>query len=168
MEITKKELVKFKERKFPEKICFKPIGIIHTPFKTLKGIPIQSSMSDVEGTIVIFPDYQSGLKDLSGFSHIYCLYFFDMVKLPVPLLSKPFLDNELKGVFAIRTPFRPNPIGLSILQILEIKEHKITVNNVDILDKTPILDLKPYVPYFDNIKTDKIGWLNGKIQKKSS
>ena len=168
MEITKRELVNFKERKFPERICFTPIGIIHTPFKTLKGIPIQSSMSDVQGTIEIFSEYQSGLKDLSGFSHMYCLYYFDMVKIPVPLLSKPFLDNELKGVFSIRTPFRPNPIGLSILQILEIKEHNITVKNVDILDKTPILDLKPYVPYFDNIKTNKIGWLHGKIQKKSS
>ncbi len=168
MEITKRELIDFKQRKFPEKICFKPIGIIHTPFKILKGIPIQSSLSDAKGTIEIFPEYKSGLKELSGFSHIYCLYFFDMVKLPVPLQSKPFLDNELKGVFAIRTPFRPNPIGLSILQILEIKEHKIQVNNVDILDKTPILDLKPYVPYFDNIETEKIGWLNGKIKKKVS
>lgn len=168
MEITNRELIDFKQRKFPEKICFKTIGIIHTPFKTLKGIPIQSSMSDEKGMIEVFSEYQSCLKDLSGFSHIYCLYFFDMVKLPVPLQSKPFLDNEIKGVFAIRTPFRPNPIGLSILQILEIKENKIKVNNVDILDNTPLLDLKPYVPHFDNIKTKKIGWLKGKIKKKFS
>ncbi len=115
MEITNKEIIDIEKRKFPEEICFKPIGIIHTPFKSLKGIPIQPSMSDAKGTIEIFPEYKSGLKDLSEFSHIYCLYFFDMVKLPVPLQSKPFLDNELKGVFTIRTPFRPNPIGLSIL-----------------------------------------------------
>jgi len=168
MEITKRELVDFKERKFPERICFKPIGIIHTPFKNLKGIPIQSSMSKKEGIIEVFPKYQSGLKDLSGFSHIYCLYYFDMVKLPVPLQSKPFLDNQLKGVFAIRTPFRPNPIGFSILKILDIKDNKIEVKNVDILDKTPLLDLKPYVPYFDNIDTNEIGWLNGKIMEKES
>lgn len=168
MEIIKRELIDFKERKFHEEICFKPIGIIHTPFKTLKGITIQSSMSDAKGTIEIFSEYKSGLKDLSGFSHIYCLYFFDMVKLPVPLQSKPFLDNELKGVFAIRTPFRPNPIGLSILQILKIEENRIHVDNVDILDGTPILDLKPYVVQFDNIKTTKIGWLEGKIKKRLS
>jgi len=165
MEITKRELINFKDRKFPDKICFNPIGIIHTPFKSLKGIPIQSSVSNEKGIIEIFHEYQSGLKDLSGFSHIYCLYFFDMVKIPVPLQSKPFLDDHLKGVFAIRTPFRPNPIGLSILQLLDIKENKIRVSNVDILDGTPILDLKPYVPQFDNIKTNKIGWLKGKIKK---
>ena len=91
-----------------------------------------------------------------------------MVKQPVPLQSKPFLDNEVKGVFAIRTPFRPNPIGLSILEIIGIKENKIEVNNVDILDNTPLLDLKPYTPQFDNFKTTKIGWLKGKIKKKVS
>ena len=168
MEITKRELIDFKERKFPEKICFKPIGIIHTPFKNLKGIPIQSFMSDTEGTIEIFSEFLPGLKDLSGFSHIYCLYYFDMVKLPVPLQSKPFLDNKIRGVFATRTPFRPNPIGISILQILEIKGNKIEVYNADILDNTPLLDLKPYVSHFDNIKTKKIGWLKGKIEKKVS
>ena len=162
MEITNKEIIDIEKRKFPEEICFKPIGIIHTPFKSLKGIPIQPSMSDAKGTIEIFPEYKSGLKDLSEFSHIYCLYFFDMVKLPVPLQSKPFLDNELKGVFTIRTPFRPNPIGLSILQILKIEENRIHVDNVDILDGTPILDLKPYVAQFDNNKKTKIGWLEGK------
>ena len=91
-----------------------------------------------------------------------------MVKLPVPLQSKPFLDNEKRGVFAIRTPFRPNPIGISILEIIEIRENMIHVSNVDMLDKTPILDLKPYVSQIDNIETKKIGWLEGKIQKKVS
>jgi tRNA-Thr(GGU) m(6)t(6)A37 methyltransferase TsaA len=168
MEITKRELIKFKERKFPKEICFSPIGLIHTPFKNLKGIPIQSSISDAKGIIEIFPEYQAGLKDLSGFSHTYCLYYFDIVKLPVPLQSKPFLSDHKKGVFAIRSPFRPNPIGLSIFKILNIEENKMHVKNVDTLDKTPILDLKPYVPKFDNIETNKIGWLQGKIKKKAS
>ncbi|MFW9771308.1 MAG: tRNA (N6-threonylcarbamoyladenosine(37)-N6)-methyltransferase TrmO [Candidatus Thorarchaeota archaeon] len=168
MEITKREIIQFKERKFPDRICFKPIGVIHSQFKNLKGIPIQSSMSDATGTIEIFPEYKLGLKDLSEFSHIYCLYFFDMVKPPVPIQSKPFLDDELRGVFAIRTPFRPNPIGLSILELLEIVDNKIKVNNVDILDNTPILDIKPYVPNFDNIETTKIGWLESKVRKKTS
>ncbi|MFX1366156.1 MAG: tRNA (N6-threonylcarbamoyladenosine(37)-N6)-methyltransferase TrmO [Promethearchaeota archaeon] len=168
MEIKERELISFKERKFPKEICFKPIGIIHTPFKTLKSIPIQSVMSNQQGTIEIFHKFKSSLKDLLGFSHIYSLYFFDMVKLPVPLQSKPFLDNDVKGVFATRTPFRPNPIGISILKILDIKENIIEVNNVDILDGTPILDLKPYIPQFDNVKTKKIGWLKGKIKYKVS
>jgi tRNA-Thr(GGU) m(6)t(6)A37 methyltransferase TsaA len=168
MEITKKEIIDLKDRKFPEKVCFKPIGIIHTPFNSIKGIPIQSSMSNIKGIIEIFTEYQAGIKDLSGFSHIYCLYFFDMIKLPVPLQSKPFLSDEKKGVFAIRTPFRPNPIGLSIFEILKIEENKIHVRNVDTLDKTPILDLKPYVPKFDEIKTNKMGWLEGKIKTKYS
>ena len=163
MEIMNRELIDLKDRKFPEDICFKPIGIIHTPFKTLKGIPNQSGISTAKGTIEIFSKYKTGLKDLSEFSHLYCLFFFDMVKLPVPLQSKPFLDNEKRGVFAIRTPFRPNPLGLSILEIIEISDNIIHVKNVDILDKTPILDLKPYIPHFDNVKTKKIGWLKGKI-----
>ncbi|MFW9865099.1 MAG: tRNA (N6-threonylcarbamoyladenosine(37)-N6)-methyltransferase TrmO [Candidatus Thorarchaeota archaeon] len=164
----KRELINLEDRKFPDEICFKPIGIIHTPFKSLKGIPIQSSMSDVEGIIEIFPNFVDGLKDLSGFSHLYCVYFFDMVKLPVPLQSKPFLSNEEKGVFAIRTPFRPNPIGISILEIINIDENIVKVKNVDILDGTPLLDLKPYVSQMDNVKSRKIGWLEGRIKDKVS
>ena len=166
MEIMSRELIDHNERIIPEKVCFRPIGIIHTPFKSLKGIPIQFAVSLVKGKIEIFSEFKAGLKDLSEFSHLYCLFFFDMVKLPVPLQSKPFLDNEKRGVFAIRTPFRPNPIGISILEIIEIRDNMIHVNNVDILDKTPILDLKPYVPQFDRVETKKIGWLKGKIQRK--
>ncbi|MFX1345417.1 MAG: tRNA (N6-threonylcarbamoyladenosine(37)-N6)-methyltransferase TrmO [Promethearchaeota archaeon] len=168
MEITKREIIDIDDRKFPEEICFKPIGVIHTPFKSLKGIPIQSTMSTTKGTIEIFPEYVAGLKDLSGFSHIYCVFFFDMVKLPVPLQSKPFLVNEKKGVFAIRTPFRPNPIGLSILKVLKISENNIYIDNIDILDQTPVLDIKPYVSQYDNVKSTKIGWLKGRIKKRVS
>ena len=168
MEILKRELIEFEDRKFPEEVCFKPIGIIRTQFKNLKGIPIQFSLSEAKGIIEVFPEYVAGLKDLSGFSHLYCLYFFDLVKQPVPLQSKPFLSDDIKGVFAIRTPFRPNPIGLSILGILNIKGNEISVNNVDILDNTPVLDLKPYVSKFDNIRTKRIGWLKGNIKQKTS
>ena len=169
MEITKREIYDIKERKFPEKkICFEPIGIIHSPFSSLKGIPIQSSQSEYIGKIEIFTKFISALKDLEGFSHIYCLYYFDMVKLPVPLQSKPFLVNEVKGVFATRTPFRPNPIGLSILELLEIRGNFILVKNVDIIDKTPLIDIKPYVSQFDSIQTTKIGWLQGHVKKKTS
>lgn len=168
MEIMKNNMIKFKDRIFPKKICFIPIGIIHSEFKSLKGIPIQFSMSESKGTIEIFPRYSEGLKDLEGFSHIYCIYYFDMVKLTVPLLSKPFLHDKNVGVFSMRTPFRPNPIGLSVFEIIEIKNNKIDVNNVDLLDQTPILDIKPYVYDFDSKKSFKHGWLEGKIRKMTS
>jgi len=168
MEISKREVKDFKERKFPDQVCFKPIGVIHTPFKTLNGIPIQSVMSDEKGIIEIFEEYHPALKDLDGFGYIYCLYLFDMVKLPVPLQSKPFLDDDIKGVFAIRSPFRPNPIGISILKLLKIEGNEIHVSDVEMLDKTPILDIKPYIPEVDTRVTDKIGWLKGKIRKKTS
>ncbi|MHA1149336.1 MAG: tRNA (N6-threonylcarbamoyladenosine(37)-N6)-methyltransferase TrmO [Promethearchaeota archaeon] len=168
MEIEKKELINLKDRKFPEEIILKPIGIIHTPFQGIKGIPIQPSMSDSKGSIEIFPEFAPALKDLEGFQYIYCIYYFDLVKLPVPLQSKPFLVNEKKGVFAIRTPFRPNPIGLSVLEIISINKDIININNVDILDQTPVLDIKPYVPDFDHRETKQIGWLKGNIKDHKS
>jgi len=168
MEITNGNLKSFKNRKFPQKVCFKPIGVIHSPFKDLKGIPIQSTMSEIKGEIEIFSQYTDGLKDLKAFSHIFCLYVFDMVRLPVPLQSKPFLEDKIKGVFSIRTPFRPNPIGLSILEIIRLKQNIIYVNNLDILDKTPVIDIKPYIPQFDFRDTDKIGWLKDNIRNKTS
>ncbi|MFX1572401.1 MAG: tRNA (N6-threonylcarbamoyladenosine(37)-N6)-methyltransferase TrmO [Promethearchaeota archaeon] len=167
MEITIREIYPFKERTFPDKICFEPIGIIHTPFKSLKGIPIQFSISKYEGEIEVFTKFTPALRDLDGFSHFYCLYYFDMVKLPVPLQSKLFLENDIKGVFAIRTPFRPNPIRLSILEVLEIKKYFNHIKNVDILIKTPRIDIKPYASLFDSVQSTKIGWLKGKIMKKT-
>ncbi len=168
MEISKRELIGFKDRKFPENICFRPIGMVNSPFTDLTGIPIQPSMSNAKGSIEVFKQYQNALKDLGGFSYIYCIYFFDMVKLPVPLQSKPFLKDEKMGVFAIRTPFRPNPIGISVLELTKIKDNTIFVKNLDILDRTPVIDIKPYDPQFDNRETGKIGWLEGNIRRKVS
>ncbi|MHA1294582.1 MAG: tRNA (N6-threonylcarbamoyladenosine(37)-N6)-methyltransferase TrmO [Promethearchaeota archaeon] len=168
MEILKREIIDIKERKFPKQICYRPIGIIHSPFKSLKGIPIQSSMSNSEGIIEIFPEFQPALKDLNNFSYIFCIYHFDLVKLPIPLQSKPFLDDNVRGVFAIRTPFRPNPIGVSIFELKKISNNKIYVKNIDVLDRTPILDIKPYIPQFDKRESAKVGWLKGKIKFKTS
>ena len=168
MEISERELISFKERKFPEKICFRPIGMVNSPFTDLTGIPIQPSMSNAKGSIEVFKQYQDALKNLDGFSHIFCVYFFDMVKLPVPLQSKPFLKDEKMGVFAIRTPFRPNPIGISVLELMKIKNNTLFVKNLDILDRTPVIDIKPYIPQFDNRETGKIGWLEGNIKRKVS
>lgn len=168
MEILKRELKNFKKRKFPAKICFQPVGLVHSEFKKLNEIPIQYSLSHGKGTLEIFPKYRDALKDLEGFSHLICLYYFDMVKQPVPLLSKPFLDENIHGVFAIRTPFRPNPIGFSVFKIIKINNEEITVENIDVLDKTPILDIKPYIPQFDAVSAFKIGWIENKIQPKCS
>jgi len=168
MEIMKREVIDLKDRKFPEQVCFKPIGIIHTEFKTLKGIPIQFGQSESKGTIEIFPEYIPALKDLDDFSHAYCLYLFDIVKLPVPLQSKPFLDDKEHGVFAIRTPFRPNPIGLSIFEIKSIENGKVIVKNVYVFYNIHLLDIKPYIPQFDARDAKKIGWVQGKIKTKLS
>ncbi|MBD3213458.1 MAG: tRNA (N6-threonylcarbamoyladenosine(37)-N6)-methyltransferase TrmO [Candidatus Lokiarchaeota archaeon] len=168
MDIHARDLHKLEGRTPTNDISLKPIGIFHSPLKTLKGIPIQFTMSDVKGKIEIFDKYTRGLKDLDGFSHIYCIYFFDLVKLPVPLQSKPFLDKDEKGVFSTRTPFRPNPIGLSILELEKIEKNQIFIKNADILDKTPVLDIKPYLNEFDSIKSTKSGWLAGKVRKKLS
>jgi len=160
MGFTKRKVKNIKTRNFPEEICFKPIGIIYTPFKSMAGVPRQSSISDVEGTIEIFENYERGLKDLEGFSHIYCLYYFDLIKLPVPLHSRSFSSSEKKGVFAIRTPFRPNPIGLSIFEVISVKRNIIYIKGVDVIDRTPVLDIKPYVSEFDVRSHTKNGWLN--------
>jgi tRNA-Thr(GGU) m(6)t(6)A37 methyltransferase TsaA len=161
MGFTKRKVKNIKSRNFPEEICFKPIGIIYTPFKSMAGVPRQSSISDVEGTIEIFENYERGLKDLEGFSHIYCLYYFDLIKPPVPLQSRSFSSSEKKGVFAIRTPFRPNPIGLSIFELINVKRNIIHIKGVDAIDRTPVLDIKPYVSEFDVRSHTKNGWLNG-------
>lgn len=146
-------------------ITFKPIGIIHTPFKSPEGTPIQSAAGkDVEGTIEIFPEFADGLKDLDGFSHIILLFHFHLSK-GCNLLSKPFMDDEKHGVFAIRSPARPNPIGLSIVRLVKVEGTKLTIRDLDIIDGTPLLDIKPYVPKFDHRDITKIGWLEKNVEK---
>lgn len=148
-----------KSRKFPKEICFRPIGMIYTPFKSMSGVPRQSSLSKAEGIIEIFEEYQEGLKDLEGFSHIYCIYYFHLIKPPVPLHSRSFSSSDKKGVFAIRTPFRPNPIGLSIFEVKNIKKNRISIKGVDAVDRSPVLDIKPYVSKFDIRSQIDNGWL---------
>jgi tRNA-Thr(GGU) m(6)t(6)A37 methyltransferase TsaA len=141
------------------KIQFQPIGIVHSPFKTLEQMPIQpTGAASREGYAEIFPEYQDGLKDLDGFSHIILLYHFH--KAPrVDLTVTPFLDKQPRGVFATRAPIRPNHIGLSIVKLVRIEGGTIHLANIDILDGTPLLDIKPYVPQFDQLEDVRIGWL---------
>jgi tRNA-Thr(GGU) m(6)t(6)A37 methyltransferase TsaA len=140
-------------------IQYRPIGVIHSPHTDIAGMPIQPSAAlGVRGRVEIHPEYQAGLQDLDGFSHLILLYHFDRVK-KVKLTVQPFLDTEERGVFATRAPTRPNPLGLSIVRLLSVKGNILQVENVDILDQTPLLDVKPYVPYFDRPDVEKAGWL---------
>lgn len=148
-----------------EIIC-KPIGIIHTPFKEPKNVPIQTTASDVQGTIDIFPEYIGGLEDLNGFSHIILLYNFNLVN-ECKLKVKPFLDDTLRGIFATRSPSRPNRIGISVVSLLRMDKNILHIQNVDIIDGTPLLDIKPYVPQFDCVRAERIGWFSDKINKLS-
>jgi tRNA-Thr(GGU) m(6)t(6)A37 methyltransferase TsaA len=140
-------------------IAMKPIGIIHTPFLELEGMPIQPAGAvGVKGTIEVFEEFRAGLKDLEGFSHIILLYVFHVSK-GFNLEVIPFLDNVSRGVFATRAPKRPNPIGISLVRLDAIENGILYVKDVDILDGTPLLDIKPYVPEFDNRQGVRTGWL---------
>jgi tRNA-Thr(GGU) m(6)t(6)A37 methyltransferase TsaA len=141
------------------KIEFKSIGIIHSPFTEPENMPIQpAGAKGITGTIEIFKEYQDGLKDLDGFSHVILLYHFHR-SAGFKLQVVPFMDTELRGVFATRAPRRPSPIGLSVVELDRIENRLLHIRNVDILDGTPLLDIKPYVPEFDFQKDVRIGWL---------
>ena len=149
-------------------LTYNPIGVVHSPFKEPKNVPIQATASKGnEGTIEIYPRYVEGLKDLEGFSHIILLYHFHLVK-SCSLMVKPFLDDKLHGVFATRSPARPNKIGISVVRLATIENNILHVQDVDIIDATPLLDIKPYIPKFDHRRTSKIGWFSGKISKLST
>jgi tRNA-Thr(GGU) m(6)t(6)A37 methyltransferase TsaA len=142
-----------------KKIRLKPIGIIHTPYKEPKGMPIQGKFKKgIKGKIEIFPQYKQGLKDIEGFSHLILIYYFDRSK-EEKLLGKPFLGDKEHGIFAIRSPHRPNHLGVSIVKLEKVKGNIIIFSEVDMLDNTPLLDIKPYVQYFDSRKCVKSGWI---------
>jgi tRNA-Thr(GGU) m(6)t(6)A37 methyltransferase TsaA len=139
-----------------------PIGIIHSPYTKREGMPIQAARSQAKGSVEVYPEFAEGLQDLEGFSHIYLLYVFHESS-GYTLLAKPFLDDQLHGLFATRYPFRPNPIGLSVVQLITRKDNTLEIEGVDMLDSTPLLDIKPYVPEFD-IRTDtRNGWYDSRI-----
>jgi tRNA-Thr(GGU) m(6)t(6)A37 methyltransferase TsaA len=146
-------------------IMYVPIGVVHSPFKEPKGTPIQpSSAEGVVGMVEVFPQYVEGLKDLGGFSHIVLLYHFHLAKKS-PLRVKPYMDDEVHGVFAMRGPSRPNPIGLSIVRLVGVEGNVLHIQNIDIVDGTPVVDIKPYVPEFDSRDAERIGWLGRQVHK---
>lgn len=138
-----------------------PIGTIHTPFTHLENMPIQPRGGEkVEGSIEIFDQFIEGLADLDGFSHIYLIYNFHQAK-QTALTVTPFMDSRPRGVFATRSPLRPNHIGLSIVKLLAIEKNILTIRDIDILDNTPLLDIKPYIQAFDGVEESLSGWMKG-------
>lgn len=141
------------------KIEYKPIGIVHSPFKKAEGVPIQPKFAKgVFGTVELFDEYTGGLKDIGGFSHIILLYHLHKSK-GYSLEVIPFLDSKKRGLFATRAPRRPNPIGLSVVKLISVEKNNLHIECLDIIDGTPVLDIKPYVSEFDHRTKVKIGWL---------
>ena len=148
-------------------IIFRPIGVIRSPFKEPQGTPIQPGAArDVAGTVELLPEFAEGLKDLEGFSRIMLIYYFHLTT-GFSLRVTPFLDDQERGLFATRAPARPNPIGLSIVRLEKIDGARLHIRDIDVVDNTPLLDIKPYVPQFDSFGDERIGWMEKGIGKLS-
>jgi tRNA-Thr(GGU) m(6)t(6)A37 methyltransferase TsaA len=140
-------------------ITYAPIGTIHSPFTDLADMPIQpTSGTSAPGTVHLHPQFTPALRDLEGFSHVILIYHFHQVSR-VDLSVTPFMDSEPRGIFATRAPTRPNPIGFSVVTLQSVEGTVLHLENVDILDGTPLLDIKPYVPKFDTPHDVRVGWL---------
>ncbi len=149
------------------KIEFKPLGTVETRFEQQAGTPIQGRMAPEErGCIRIFDEFAAGLKDLEGFSHIYVFFAFDRAAAG-QLLVKPYLDQVEHGVFATRSPLRPNPLGMTIVRLDRIEGNCLHVSGIDILNGSPVIDIKPYIPDFDHFQPEKIGWYAANEQRDS-
>ena len=139
-------------------VTYKPIGVIHTGFRDKEGTPIQGMFAkDAKGEVEVFPEYSDGLKDIEGFSHLILIYHFHLAD-NYSLISMPFLEDKQHGIFSIRHFKRPNPIGLSVVRLESVKGNKLEISEVDIIDGTLLLDIKPFVSWFDNRPDAKIGW----------
>ena len=149
-----------------EPVTLRPIGLIHTPFTDVDGMPIQPTAAalGIRGTIDLDPAFAAGLLDLDGFSHLILLYHLHEIRA-ARLTVTPFLDVSPHGVFATRSPARPNPVGLSTVRLVGIRGSTIEIEDVDMLDCTPLLDIKPYVPAFDDRAGARIGWLTGRLDR---
>ncbi|MHC4509907.1 MAG: tRNA (N6-threonylcarbamoyladenosine(37)-N6)-methyltransferase TrmO [Planctomycetota bacterium] len=141
-------------------IIMTPVGVIRSPYKQPKDMPIQGIFKpDVEACIELYEQYRGGLKDLDGFSHAIVVYYFHRASRE-QIQGRPFLEDHTHGVFAMRSPHRPNRIGLSVVKIYRIEGNKLYFREVDVLDQTPVLDIKPYVRYFDARENVICGWLD--------
>ncbi|RJP26681.1 MAG: tRNA (N6-threonylcarbamoyladenosine(37)-N6)-methyltransferase TrmO [Actinobacteria bacterium] len=144
-----------------KEIKLRPIGTIHTPFKENLGTPIQPEGGrDVEAMVEVLPEFTRGLEDLGGFSHIILLYLFHQCQA-TKLTVTPFLDDVERGVFSTRAPVRPNHIGVSVVRLDRIEGNVLYIRDIDIVDGTPLLDIKPHIPRIDCPGATRIGWLQG-------
>jgi tRNA-Thr(GGU) m(6)t(6)A37 methyltransferase TsaA len=149
----------------PNQIELTPIGIIHTPYGEAREMPIQGCFkADVEGWIELEERYVPGLEDLGGFSHLILIYYFHRSDRE-EVQGQPFLEDETHGIFAIRSPHRPNHLGLSIVRLQRIEGNRVYFTEVDMLDGTPLLDIKPYVEHFDRRQGVRSGWVDRHFQE---
>jgi tRNA-Thr(GGU) m(6)t(6)A37 methyltransferase TsaA len=139
-------------------ISMLPIGILHIPFSVTEGMPIQSARTNLPGSAELLPQFAEGLEGVEEFSHLYLLYVFDRAKAPANLKVKPFLDDREHGIFATRFPLRPNLLGISVVRLIRREGNILHFLGADMLDGTPLLDVKPYIPEFDVFEVDKTGW----------
>jgi len=148
-----------------DQLIYKSIGTIYSPFKSPKGTPIQAKAAKgIKGKVVVREEYKEGLKDLEGFSYIILLYHFHLSK-DYKLLVRPYMDDNLHGVFATRAPRRPNSIGISIVKLKRIRGNILYIEDIDVINAAPLIDIKPYAPDFDIRKVQKIGWLKEVIHE---
>jgi tRNA-Thr(GGU) m(6)t(6)A37 methyltransferase TsaA len=146
-------------------ITYTPIGVVHSPFTTLEGMPLQTiAAQGIPGSVELEPAFREGLKDLEAFSHLILLTHLHRMT-GYALEVTPYLDDQPHGIFATRSPRRPNPLGLSVVRLIAIEEGRLLIEDVDLLDGTPLLDLKPYVPAFDARETERIGWFAGRVER---
>ena len=140
-------------------ITMKPIGVISSPRKDVSdNVPIQGALDpESEGEIRIYPEFSEGLRDLDGFSHLIVIYAFHRCR-GSRLTVRPYMDTEERGVFATRSPHRPNHIGLTVARIVSIGDNCIRISGIDVIDGTPVLDIKPYIPSFDSVADARAGW----------
>lgn len=142
-----------------KKMEYFPIGYIQTPWEKPENMPIQpAGAKEAKGVITINKDYQEGLKDIDGFSHIILLFHFHLTN-KYELRVVPYMGTKEHGVFATRSPKRPNHIGLSIVKLDRVEDNKLFVSEIDLIDGTPILDIKPFFEKFDNRNNTRQGWL---------
>jgi len=145
-------------------VNYKPIGVIHSPFKDRSGIPRQAvGAPEVTAKIEIFDEYLNGLSDLDGFSHIVIVFHMHLIQRGSLKASPPW-DNKVHGVFATCSPYRPNPIGISVVRLERIERNILDISCVDMADGTPVLDIKPYIPDLNPTEGIRLGWLKGKVK----
>ncbi len=145
------------------KIVFRPVGIVRSPFQQEGGTPIQPTFAKgARGTVVVCAEYQKALTDLDGFTHIWLLYHLDRAKPWKPLVV-PYRDTREHGLFATRSPSRPNGIGMSVVRLISVKGNELEIEGVDILDNTPLIDIKPYVAAFDAVPNTRAGWFDDNV-----